>query len=74
MRLRFKKRVFAILIVAVVINRLSVLDSLSKISTDFWAWRMQNSREFSTSVGLYKYNDLLDSYAYEKFDALKVSQ
>jgi len=48
-------------------------DSLEKVGTEFWAWRMSNSREFSTSLGQYKYNDLLDSYSYQKLEENKVA-
>jgi len=48
-------------------------DSLEKVGTEFWAWRMSNSREFSTSLGQYKYNDLLDSYSYQKLVENKVA-
>ncbi|XP_052783581.1 uncharacterized protein LOC128219700 isoform X1 [Mya arenaria] len=46
-------------------------DSFEKISSEFWDWRMSQSREFSSSLGVYKYNDILDSYAYAKFDENK---
>ncbi|WAR28597.1 hypothetical protein MAR_014301, partial [Mya arenaria] len=43
-------------------------DSFENISSEFWDWRMSQSREYSTTTGMYKFNDILDSYAYSKFD------
>ncbi|WAR28595.1 hypothetical protein MAR_014299, partial [Mya arenaria] len=43
-------------------------DSFEKISSEFWDWRMSQSREYSTTTGMHKFNDILDSYAYSKFD------
>lgn len=43
-------------------------DSLEKISTEFWEWRMKNAPEFSTTIQMYKFNDKLNSYSYDKFE------
>ncbi|XP_060588530.1 uncharacterized protein LOC132743946 [Ruditapes philippinarum] len=47
-------------------------DSLEKIMSEFWSWRMKNSPEFSTTLQMYKYNDQLNSYAYDKFETDRV--
>ncbi|XP_052214630.1 uncharacterized protein LOC127833430 isoform X7 [Dreissena polymorpha] len=47
-------------------------ETVEKVSSDFWSWRLSISREYSTTIGTYKYNDRLDSYTYEKLDDIKV--
>ncbi|KAH3823580.1 uncharacterized protein LOC127831342 [Dreissena polymorpha] len=47
-------------------------ETVDKVSSDYWSWRLSISREFSTSIGTYKYNDRLDSYTYEKIEDMKV--
>ncbi|XP_052237165.1 uncharacterized protein LOC127848629 [Dreissena polymorpha] len=47
-------------------------ETVEKVTSDYWEWRLSISRQFSTSIGTYKYNDRLDSYTYEKLEDIKV--
>ncbi|XP_062620405.1 uncharacterized protein LOC134281979 [Saccostrea cucullata] len=43
----------------------SKLDALQK---QYGEWRLQRSPEYSTSLGIYKYNDKVEKFAYSGFD------
>ncbi|XP_052233634.1 uncharacterized protein LOC127846417 isoform X3 [Dreissena polymorpha] len=47
-------------------------ETVEKVSSDFWAWRLSISKEYSTTLGSYKYNDRLDSYTDEKLEDMKM--
>ncbi|XP_041360080.1 uncharacterized protein LOC121376277 [Gigantopelta aegis] len=44
---------------------------LAKLSRTFYSWRLEDSPEFATHLGVYKYNDKLDSFTLPQQDLRK---
>lgn len=40
---------------------------------DFWQWRLKDSPELATMVGMHEYDDQLESYSLQSYNQRKVS-
>ena len=46
--------------------------SLDNILTSFWDWRLQNSPEFATMIGVHSYDAMLDDLSLSSFTRRQV--
>ena len=47
---------------------------LYQLAEDFWRWRLEDSPELATTVGVHDYNDRLETFTRDAFRKRKVSQ
>ena len=47
---------------------------VDNITNDFWSWRLRQSPEFATSLGVHQFNDKLELFTTAAFQRRKVCQ
>eukprot|EP00105_Crassostrea_gigas_P009343 XP_011424260.1 PREDICTED: uncharacterized protein LOC105326098 [Crassostrea gigas] len=46
----------------------SSASDLAALQKEYGEWRLQRSPEYATTIGIYKYNDQVENYAYSGFE------
>ena len=56
-------------------STVTVLENWSPVEdifSEYWEWRLEQSPEFATSLGVHKYDDSLEKFTFEAFEHRKV--
>ncbi|KAK3095014.1 hypothetical protein FSP39_009160, partial [Pinctada imbricata] len=47
------------------------VDDLDKLQKDFSEWRLERAPEYATTIGIHRYNDILENFKWQRFDTDK---